>query len=268
MSLENAAAIIALAKQGDATALKKVVTHCQYKLHRLSIRMVVDPGLAEDATQEILIRIVTNLASFRGDASFDTWAYRIAINYLLTAKKVLQRDPNLTFSQFSDDLLDGLTYDRAPMPDEEIMLNQLRIKCTMAMLMCLDAKHRAAYVLGEILEFDHVQASEILDVSKVTFRQQLRRARSKILEFTSAYCGLVRDDAPCSCERRLSRALELGRINHADVYDFSDAPSYKAMKFRAQKLSEELRVAKLQRATGALTTEKDFGSMILGLIDP
>jgi hypothetical protein len=64
---------------------------------------------AEDATQEILIRVVTRLASWRGEATLLTWAYRIGVNYLLNLRRQTpQETSQLSLEQFRDDLADGL----------------------------------------------------------------------------------------------------------------------------------------------------------------
>jgi DNA-directed RNA polymerase specialized sigma24 family protein len=94
---------------------------------------------ARDATQDILILVVTKLSTFRRDASFRTWVYRIAVNYLLDEKR--RRDPQLTFADFEADLKDGLVADPAPPADYVELLNELRVSCTMAMLLCLDVPH-------------------------------------------------------------------------------------------------------------------------------
>ena len=71
---------ILAAQNGDAKALEDVVRHVQDRVHRLAIRMMYDPEHALDATQEILIRVVTKLSTFRGESSFETWVYRVALN--------------------------------------------------------------------------------------------------------------------------------------------------------------------------------------------
>ena len=59
----------------------------QDPLYRLALRMTWRMADAEDATQEILIRVVTRLASWRGEAELLTWAYRIGVNYLLNLRR-------------------------------------------------------------------------------------------------------------------------------------------------------------------------------------
>lgn len=260
--------LIRRAKGSDAAALGQLVSSVQDGVFRLSMRMLADPDNAQDATQEILIRVVTKLSTFNGDSLFRTWVYKVAMNYLLTARKVIARDPGLSFDFFGQDLIDGLVDENMASPEDHAMLNDLRLRCTMAMLMCLDRKHRAAYVLGEVLEMDQAEASEILGVEPATFRKQLSRARSEIQRFTAAHCSLTNQSAPCSCPKRLPAALNCGRLGSGPYAGFTDAPSYAAAKEMAGRFNAELATAKFQRATGPLKAPFDFAAKVLNLIDP
>jgi len=70
------------AQQGDQAALEELIAQIQSKVYGLALRMLWHPEDAQDATQEILLRVVTHLATFRGESSFYTWVYRIAANHL------------------------------------------------------------------------------------------------------------------------------------------------------------------------------------------
>ena len=78
------------------------------RVYRLSLRMTSCPADAEDAAQEILIRVITRLSTFHGEAAFSTWVHRIAVNYLLDRSKSAAERMELTFDTFALDLLDGL----------------------------------------------------------------------------------------------------------------------------------------------------------------
>ena len=91
------------------------------------------------------------------------------------------------------------------------------------MLQCLDREHRLAYILGEIMELDHVQAANVLDVSSAAFRKRLSRARTNILSFMNSYCGLVNPNNNCRCHRRLATAITLGRVDSQRLH-FASSP--------------------------------------------
>jgi len=257
--------MVTTARTGDRAALEKLVRVAQTPVHRLALRMLADHTAAEDATQEILIRIMTNLASFRGDSAFLTWVHRIAMNHLLTAKRILARDPELTFDMFEEDLMNGLADETATNAEDHVLLNELRIGCTMAMLLCLDRDHRAAYVLGDVLEFDHVQASAILQIAPATYRKRLSRARAKVIDFTARTCGMASPDAACACPRRLAAAQSANRVGHRT---YADAPDWAALRDQAHQTKAALVAGKLQRATGALEAPAALAARVLSLVDP
>lgn len=259
---------IELAQGGDAKALETLVRGIQDRVHKLALRMLADPTAAQDATQEILIRVVTKLSTFRGDSSFETWTYRVATNYLLTARKVIANDPGLSFQMFGDDLLDGLADEHSVAPEDHVMLNELRLRCTMALLLCLDRDHRAAYVLGDVLEFDHSEAAEVLDIAPATFRKRLSRARGRVQDFTAKTCGLANPAAQCSCRARLPAAMAAGRIGTSPSDNLQEAPGFAQIKALAAQTESNLVTAKLQRATGPLNSPKDYAAEVLRLVEP
>ena len=204
------ATVVDAARNGDRQALETLVRALSDNVYRLAMRMTACVADAEDATQEILLKIVTRLDTFRGDASPRTWAFRIAVNHLLDRRRSRVEAHELSLESFAADLLDGLT-DPAQAPDAALV-EEVKLGCTLAMLTCLDREDRIAFILGEVFDLPHETAAEILDISPVSYRQRLSRARRRIEGFTHAFCGVVNSRAQCRCDRRVSRAVELGRV--------------------------------------------------------
>ncbi len=266
MVSENINDLVSAAQQGGKNALEDLVRRVQDRVHHLAIRMLVNPEDAAEATQEILILVITKLSTFRGESAFQTWVYRVAANYLLNAKRIRDRDHGLNFEIFRADLESGLV--AAPSAEDTLMLNELRIACTMAMLLCLDLKHRIAYVLGDILELDHGEAAQILDISKANYRKRLSRARGQVVDFTSQNCGLANTAAKCTCPRRLSAALAAGRIRPDNiVYALAGAPSYGEALAQAREVEGALRTLKLQTATPQFKSPADLSAHIARIVE-
>src|SRR5437762_1736338 len=99
---------IAAARSGDQAALGQLIGMCKGLIYNLAIRMLGDPTDAEDATQEILIRVVTGLATFRGDSAFKTWVYRVASNHLLTARKRRAEQMHESLDALGQQLAEGV----------------------------------------------------------------------------------------------------------------------------------------------------------------
>jgi RNA polymerase sigma factor (sigma-70 family) len=133
------AGLVARAVDGDKAALEEMIRLLQDPLYRLALRMVWRPADAEDATQEILIRVVTRLASWRGEAKLLTWAYRIGVNYLLNLRRQTpQEAQQVSLDEFGDTLADGLADADYRGPEAAVLVHEVRLSCTQAMLQCLE----------------------------------------------------------------------------------------------------------------------------------
>src|SRR5687768_3761651 len=72
------AELVEQAKNGDLTALEKLVLRHQAWIYNTAVRMVCQPHDAEEVTQEVLVKVITKLSTFKGESKFLTWLYRIA----------------------------------------------------------------------------------------------------------------------------------------------------------------------------------------------
>jgi len=256
-------AVIERALAGDTAAVDRIVRTLQGPFFDLARRMVLDSGDAEDAAQEALLRVVTHLAQFDQRARFSTWAWRIALNACLDARARRYRLPVLSEEAFGADLADGLDPDAPERTEDAAALAEVKIGCGIAMLSTLDGDHRAAYVLGDILELDGDEAAEVLGIQPAAYRKRLSRARSRIAGALQAWCGIAREENSCRCHRRLGRARALGRV--------SGSPSPQAIDLAALREQvrrmEALRAATAYyRADGQLRPRRDLAAHVRDLL--
>ncbi|TQM31579.1 RNA polymerase sigma factor [Nocardia bhagyanarayanae] len=210
------AELVARAVDGDRDAVAAIIRMLQDPIYRLALRMVWRPAEAEDATQEILIRAVTRLATFRGEAKLLTWAYRIGVNYLINLRtRTPQEARQLSLEEFGAGLTDGLAAEDYRGPQAALLSSEVRLACSQGMLQCLARDERVAFVLGQVFEVSSTDAAWILDISPVAYRKRLERARKRLAAFLSASCGIADPRAACRCSRRVEQAVELGRIDTA-----------------------------------------------------
>jgi len=261
------------AKAGDRGALESVVRAVRPGVYGLALRFLWHPQDAEDATQEILIRVVTGLGGFRGDSGFRTWVFRIACNTLLTLRKKRMELQAVSFEEFGEDLSRGLSdsplrveYDL----DQALLLEEVKIGCTLALLLCLDRNHRLAYILGEILELDHKEASEVLKIAPAAFRKRLSRARASITTFMTARCGLVNPANACRCRKRVDTAVDLGRVDPANLLFASSrdhARRFPQVLERIRQLEETQRAAALYRSHPDPAPSESFTGWLRQVLD-
>ena len=222
---------------------------------------------AEDATQEILVRVVTRLAQFDFRSRLKTWVYRVAVNYILDVKKSPVERMKLTFQQFADDLADGLSSDGPADAELSLLTEEVKIGCTLGMLQCLDRAHRLAYVFGEILEMPGPEAADVLGIAPALFRKRLQHARDAIVSFTRSYCGLVSDSAVCACNRRVPAALRAGRIRE-DSFDYArSASSFEEAKTLIHKVEGARRELLLHRSGELGKSSIDFARRLVQVIE-
>lgn len=201
------------ARGGDRDALEDIVRAIQADVYGLAIRMLWHPQDAEDASQEILVKVITHLGTFRGESSFRTWVCRIATNHLLNVRKSRVEMLDLTFSAFAANLQEGLADPPSGRPDQKLLEEEVKIGCTQAMLLCLDREHRMAYILGEVFGVTGDEGAELMDIDPAAFRKRLSRARERVREFMGTHCGLVNAYSQCRCVRRIGPAIRAGRID-------------------------------------------------------
>lgn len=256
------------ALSGDRDALEKLVKTVQGNVYGLALRMLWNRQDAEDATQEILVRMVTRLSQFDFRSRLETWVYRIAVNYILDVKKSAVERMQLSFERFAEDLGDGLSSEGPADAERSILTEEVKIGCTLGMLQCLDRPHRLAYVLGEILELSSPEAAEALDISPALFRKRLQHARTAIESFTRRYCGLASDSAACACNRRVPAALRVGRVR-PDALDFAQkASSYQEVRGFVRRLENTRWALEVHRSSQPRASPVDFARRVVDSLDP
>jgi RNA polymerase sigma factor (sigma-70 family) len=199
--------IIANCLNGDKKSVELLVKSIQQNIYNLSVRYLWNPMDAEDATQEILIKVLTNLSKFRGESSFTTWVYRVATNYLLNMKR--SETENLTFAEGEYHLKLGATYPAYENADTNLLAEEVKIACSTSMLICVSRPLRLAYLIGEILEFDSNEGAIILEIDPATFRKRLSLARQQIRAFMAKQCGIYDPKNACRCSKQISYCMEV-----------------------------------------------------------
>lgn len=210
MTLE---ALAQAAVAGDANALASLCRDLQAPVFRLCLRMLGEVGAAEDAAQDVIVKVVTNLSRFEGRSALSTWVHQIAVRHVLSVKKSRAEEHDLTEDDFAALLEQGLHYGAhapAPGPDERVLLTEVRLSCTQGMLLLLDRDDRLALVLVELLGFDGAEAASLMELGHDTFRQRLSRARNRLGTFLQAKCGVVNPSAACHCEKQLPAKCAMG----------------------------------------------------------
>lgn len=263
---------IAAARQGSRAALEAIVRAAERPIYNLAMRMLANRADAEDATQEILIKLVTHLGSLREIEAAAGWALRIACRHLAeTRKRGRVEMMRLTFEGFAADLEVGL----APLADDALTdvetalaIGEVKVGCTLAMLTCLTRDSRLAYLLGDVFEMTDTEAAEILEINPDAYRQRLRRARASVTTFVLANCGITSSAAACRCAHRLTAAVANGRVqpgrSEFGVESLQGADIVR-LREHVSRLENGRRAAALMRSNPDF--HSSIGDLVMQLID-
>lgn len=259
---------------GDAAAVEELVVAVQDQIYGLALRMLWHPEDARDATQDILVKIVTHLRGFRGESRFSSWCFSIAANHLRTVRRGRVEQAGYSFETFEAELHEPAETDEQTRshPEYRLAVEEVRVGCTLGMLLCLNRDLRLAYILGEILELDHNEAAAILDIQPAAFRRRLARAREAIVSFTSRVCGIVNRENACRCENRTSFAVRSRRVTLGAPL-FGDALRETAsrhddIKAEIARLDEMRRAVALYRTHPAAAAPRDLREVVSNLLPP
>ena len=213
--------LVARIRAGDTLALEVLLTRYTAWIHAVALRMVWDREDARDVTQEILLKVITRLGSFRGGSSFRTWLYRVTTNHVLNMRQRSAEQHVTSFDAYAarinacpDEDLPGA--DAAPIPPE-IRVEEAKSACLTGMLLCLSREQRLLLVLGGILGLDAPTAAAVMGTTPGNFRQLLSRARRDLKSFMDGQCGLVNRENPCRCAKKTRAFVRAGVVDPAHL---------------------------------------------------
>ena len=176
--------LIERSRGGDVSAFDLLVRRYEKQVYNTAYRLAGSYDGASDIAQEAFVRAGSNLKSFRGDASFTTWLYRIVTNVFLDERKrqrsrphhsledVLALDENLVTRQFED---------AGPSP-QEIAEGRERRDVLERAILTLPPPQRVMVVLYHTQGRSYEEIAEIMNLPMGTVKSRLNRARLALRE--------------------------------------------------------------------------------------
>lgn len=176
--------LIAASQAGDQDAFAQLVQHHQRRVFNLVFRMLQNYEEANEITQETFLAVWQGLPSFRGDARFSTWLYRIAYNCCLKQLEQRKRDHALQTAIQEAHVLQGADQDEDANFALDTLDSQALVREHLSML---PAKYRIALVLRYLQEMTYEEMAEILTIPIGTIKTHLFRARNLLKERMEAF---------------------------------------------------------------------------------
>lgn len=176
---------VARFKAGEAEAFERLVRRHERGVYRLVLRLLGNPEDALEVTQETFLRAFRGLPSFRGEASFRTWLFGIALNAARSRQASLLRILSRTesFDRGEKDPPSPLlsVSDPAPSPENRALGGELK-EALLAALRRISPEHREILLLREVEGLDYGEVGAILRLPEGTVKSRLARARRTVRE--------------------------------------------------------------------------------------
>ena len=171
--------LVAASKNGDQEAFAQLVQRYQRRVFNLVYRMLQQYEEATEITQETFLAAWQGLPSFRGDARFPTWLYRIAYNCSLKQLELRKRDRALQVALEAEKSLENANDEQRENAELDTRDRQILIQ---EHLSHLPAKYRIVLILRHLQDMTYEEMSEILTMPIGTIKTHLFRARNLLKE--------------------------------------------------------------------------------------
>jgi len=190
------------AQSGDQTAFDELLEPHRQPLFSYIYRMVTQREDAEDLLQEVLVRVLTALPKFRGDAKFKTWLFGIATHVCLDHLRRRHRwrvEAQLIGEQETDSDPNALEQLEALTSRQDFVfeIREHIAFCFSCIGRTLPPEEQAALMLREVLGFTAQEAARILEMSEPVLRHRLSAARAKMIESYDGLCQLINKTGVC-----------------------------------------------------------------------
>lgn len=183
---EDAKLMLAV-QAGDAFAFEELTTRNQARVYAYLHRFVGEPQLAEDLAQEVFMRVYKHRATYRQEARFSTWLFRVAHNVAFNALRSKSRRPEKLFSALKSSegetsqvsFEDGVFSRSGSTPTQKIARLE-RQAVVRAAVDKLNPRQRQAVLLSRFEGMSYQQISEVMDMTPEAVKSLLSRARQNL----------------------------------------------------------------------------------------
>jgi RNA polymerase sigma-70 factor (ECF subfamily) len=182
-------------QQRDENAFAEVMRLYQHKVFNVVFRMVGNREEAEDVAQEVFVTVFRHIDTFRGDAKFSTWLYRIATNHTRNRMKYLGRRSYNQTGEL-DDAAERQIADQQPsalrphIAGPDAVLEGLQLERVVQQgIAGLEPEHREVLVLRDVENLSYEEIASITAVAEGTVKSRLHRARLALKEHMAKHLG-------------------------------------------------------------------------------
>lgn len=181
-------------KEGDHAAFELLFGRFAPQVFRQAMRMLANSAEAEEVMQEVFLLVYTKCHSFRGDAAFSTWLYRLTANAAITRLRQHQRHPEIDLEEYMPQFGDDGHHKVRPLVDWSQQLEKRLADAEMRQMIeealgMLTPIDKAVVVLSDLEGLSNQEIAEILELTVSAVKSRLHRARLFLRGKLAVYFG-------------------------------------------------------------------------------
>ena len=164
------------AQRGDSAGMGRLYELHRIRIYSLCLRYTSEPFDADDLTQDVFIQVFRKINTFRGDAQFTSWLYKVTLNFVRLHARSQRRDDRVLIRNTRDEVLHSV-HGRSSNPLRSVALKQA--------LSNLTSLRRETVLLHDIEGFTHNEIAWRLGVTVIASKSRLHRAHAALREVLS-----------------------------------------------------------------------------------
>ncbi len=180
--------LVRLYLEGDGAAFEELVGRYEAVIMNMAYRLLGNRTDAADVCQEVFVLLLRKLGSFRGEAKFSTWLYRVSLNACHDYARKSRRHVSISESPGEDlpDIEQRLADDGLDSPEASTERAELQ-KTVREGIARLPYKFKEVIYLHDLNGYNYKEVAEILDISLGTVKSRLNRARTRLAKELEDY---------------------------------------------------------------------------------
>jgi len=209
----NEAEVIDRAIAGDPQAFEYLYRRHKRRIYSLCLRLIRDPGLAEDFTQETFLKGFCHIGTFRGASKFSTWLSRIAINVALVhIRQAKARATEISIHSFDEDQQEGPSVSSKLEWFPAQTSNSIRWFQLEHAIAALPPVYKKMFILHHVEGYKSKEIAEMFGFTLTNIKTQLHRARIRLRK---QLLKPVRSRERVATDIEPSLAIYAGRSTHS-----------------------------------------------------
>lgn len=166
-------------KSGDPAAFEEFVLLYQQRVYRTAFKIIGDEHLANDAAQEVFIKVYRSIDRFKEESQLSTWVYRITVNVAIDFQRRLARSHTLSLTPDEEEGPIPEPPDTGPTPESTLEQKELSAMLQKAIDQ-LSENHRSVLVLRDVEGLPYKDIAQTLGCTEGTMKSRLKRAREAL----------------------------------------------------------------------------------------